>query len=97
MSAGDNIMLRRAAETALAVADLCICPMQVFRLAREIAPFVIVVPDCDCPMCNGLMAHRVSFYIAAHPELVDGFHRPGASAMHGPGEKRDDLLIGPFC
>lgn len=90
-------MLRKAAEIVLQDWELCLCPVQVFKLARVLAPFDNLLEECLCPMCVGVQAARFAWIVAAHPELLTSFHRSGASAMYGPGEKRDEELIGPFC
>lgn len=93
----DEYLARRAAESVLDQLELCSCPIQVIRLAREVPAVFLETMQCDCQWCQADLAHDFLRWIEAFPEKVRDFHRPGASAAVSQGEKRDDDLIGPAC
>lgn len=93
----DEFLARRAAERVLDALELCSCPIQVIRLAREVPEGFLATMECDCPYCQMELAKDFQRWIEAFPEKVSHFHRPGASAAVSPGEQRDDNLIGPAC
>lgn len=93
----DEYLARRAAEYVLQVRELCLCPIQVIRLAREVPQDFLDAMECDCGLCIAMLQLDLARWIDAFPEKVADFHRPGASAAVSPSEKRDDDLIGPAC